>query len=130
VREQIHTFLTLLTPNIILWDVTSSNLVECTDISKASSARIMVRFPKRARDLSFCQSVCTDSGIQPVTYQWITPTVSTQDRRPRREASHSSPPPAETKNEWSHTSVPPICLQLLHRNNLAVLLPVSFFLPI
>jgi len=36
--------------------------------------------------------------------------------RPGRGADHSSPPSAEVKNGWSHTSTPPACLQSLGRD--------------
>jgi hypothetical protein len=38
-------------------------------------------------------------------------------QRPGREVNHSPPSSAEVKNEWSHTSDPPICLHGVNRDN-------------
>ena len=62
--------------------------------------------------------VVTHGPNQPPT-QWI-PGPFPGVKRPRREADHSLPSSAEVKNQWSYTSVPPICFHDVDRESFAV----------
>jgi hypothetical protein len=39
------------------------------------------------------------------------------EKRPRRQSDHSTLSSAVIKNEWSYTSIPPICLHCVHWDN-------------
>jgi hypothetical protein len=41
--------------------------------------------------------------------------------RPGRDVNHALPPIADVQNEWSYTSVPPICLHGLGKENVTFL---------
>lgn len=53
--------------------------------------------------------------------QMLTVDIYPQLQLPGREAENSPPSGIEVKNDWSHTSTPPVSLQGLHTYNLASL---------
>jgi hypothetical protein len=47
-------------------------------------------------------------------------------KRPMREFSHAPPSSAEVKNEWSYTSIPPVCLHSMDRANFTYILALFY----
>jgi len=70
-----------------------------------------VRLSAGTRYVYFLRNFHTGVGPAHPPTQWV--------KRQRREAYNSSSTTAEAKNEWSCTSVPPVCLHGLERNTCA-----------
>ena len=64
-------------------------------------------------------SVQTGSGAHPASYSVRTWVLSggREVKQSEREVSHSPPSRAKVKNEWTHTSTPPICLHGVEKEN-------------
>jgi hypothetical protein len=100
----------------VLFDVTLCNgaikwqIASCIGdgiATRIQTGRFIVRFPEVSRDLSLLHIVVTRSGAH----------LANENRgslpglkQPGHEFDPSSPSTAEVKNEWSHTSIPPIWL--------------------
>jgi hypothetical protein len=63
----------------------------------------VVRFPTRAREFYFFQSIQIGSGFTQPPIQWVQGTVSLGVKQPGYEADHLSPSVAEVKHDWSYT---------------------------
>jgi len=75
------------------------------------------RLPSETINLAPLQNVRSGSEVRPVSYSARTAGFIPGLHRSGCEISHSAPPPAEVKNEWSPTSTPLMCLNGVYRSN-------------
>jgi hypothetical protein len=83
-----------------------------------------VRFPAAAGNFSLYHCFQNGSGSTQPYIQWVPGALSLGVKRPGREADHSPPSSAESKNEWSYTSTPYYASMewcLKHRDNFTLL---------
>jgi hypothetical protein len=66
-----------------------------------------VRFPVKARNFPFLQSVKTGSWAQPASCRKYTKKSLSGVKWPGREADHTPQSSIQVKNEWSYTYNPP-----------------------
>jgi len=64
----------------------------------------------------FSETVQTGSGVHSASHSMNTGVPSRGYSGRDREADHSPPPRTELKNEWSHTSAPPVCFMAWNGN--------------
>jgi len=86
-----------------------------------------VRIPGRAQDiLSLVHITQTGCGAHLPFYSMGTDVHFRRVRRPGRQAEQVLPSRAEVKNEWTYTSVPPVCAFVAW---IGALLPLPSLLP-
>jgi hypothetical protein len=69
--------------------------------------------PDRSNRFSLLQNVQIGSGVHPASYSKGTGVPSREQRG--LSFNYSPPSSTEVKNEWSYTSIPPICLHGVDR---------------
>jgi hypothetical protein len=70
-----------------------------------------VQAPEGARDFLSSPKLSDQPSSPAASYSVVTADSSTAKKWPGRATDHSPPYSAiEVKNEWSHTSAPPVCL--------------------
>jgi len=67
--------------------------------------------------MKLCSSPILALGTTQPPIQWVPQTLSLGVKWPEHVGDHSSPPSARVKYEWSYTSIPPICLHAMYRDN-------------
>jgi hypothetical protein len=66
--------------------------------------------PGKGRKFSLRHHIQAGSGVHPASYPMNIGGLSTEIKRPGREAIYSPPSSAEVKNAWLCTSTPPVRL--------------------
>jgi hypothetical protein len=88
------------------------------------TCRSGVQIPGGERDFSLLQNVQTHLRPTQPPIQ-LGPWVFPGGKAAGREVNHSLPSGAEVKIEWSYTSTPSICLQVVEKDNIAFTFPFS-----
>jgi hypothetical protein len=72
------------------------------------------------------KKIHTDNGGHPLYYSIDTALFSQAVYRPWQEINRSTPTHSEDKNEWTYSSLSPVCLPAADREHPTLSLPVSY----
>jgi hypothetical protein len=75
----------------------------------------------------FLFSVQTTCGAHPAAYSVGTGVISSRVKRPGLGNDRSPALSAKVMNEWIYTSISPVCLSSVHRNNCCLIVECGWF---